>query len=172
MYSLFNDAFSSSHCIMSNERLIMWVMNWKGRGKKQSWRIWRYYRGICLEGLEKTMKNLGQDSWSLGWNFEVGSPGVLITGPQCLVIKEWIEGVLYYWSFDGSALLCWTDVTGQVCFITKIVALRQQWAAWRWQATENQNDCWYAEEQIQCYNSHLRTSTDENAVLWKGYLSF
>jgi hypothetical protein len=33
------------------------MMNWKGFGKRQSGLISRYYPGICLEGLKKTMKN-------------------------------------------------------------------------------------------------------------------
>jgi hypothetical protein len=37
-------------------------MNWKGYGRKRSWTNLRYYPGICLEGMWKTTKNLGQES--------------------------------------------------------------------------------------------------------------
>jgi hypothetical protein len=33
----------------------------------------RYYPSICLEGLRKTMKNLNQESWSLGRDLNPGS---------------------------------------------------------------------------------------------------
>jgi hypothetical protein len=35
-------------------RLIGWLMNWKGHGRKRSWYKYRYYPGIFLEGLNKT----------------------------------------------------------------------------------------------------------------------
>jgi hypothetical protein len=49
-------------------------MNWKGCGRKQSWPNLRYNSIICLEGLTKTMKNLNQDSWSLGQYVNLGCP--------------------------------------------------------------------------------------------------
>jgi hypothetical protein len=33
-------------------------MNWKGYGRKWSWNNVRYYPGIFLEGLRKTVKNV------------------------------------------------------------------------------------------------------------------
>jgi hypothetical protein len=36
--------------------------------------ILRYYPGICLEGLRKTTKCLGQDSWSLGQDLNPEPP--------------------------------------------------------------------------------------------------
>jgi hypothetical protein len=50
IYSLFNDTFSISEYIESNERMIV---NWKGCGRKRSWPNSRYYPGIWLEGLRK-----------------------------------------------------------------------------------------------------------------------
>jgi len=38
------------------------VMNGKGFGRKRLLRNLRYYSGLCLEGLRKTMKNLNQHS--------------------------------------------------------------------------------------------------------------
>jgi hypothetical protein len=41
-------------------RMIEWLMNWEGFGKKWPWSNLRSFPGICLEGLRKTTKNL---SW-------------------------------------------------------------------------------------------------------------
>jgi hypothetical protein len=49
-------------------------MNWKGCGRKRSWLNLRYYPGICVEGLRKTMKNLSQDSRSPGRDLNPGHP--------------------------------------------------------------------------------------------------
>jgi hypothetical protein len=54
LYGLFDDAVSSACYIASND----WIINWKGYGRKRSWRNLRHYPGICLEGLRKTTKNL------------------------------------------------------------------------------------------------------------------
>jgi hypothetical protein len=66
-----------------------WMMNWKECGRKQQWPNLRCYLGICLEGLSKTTKNLGQDSRSPGQDLDLGHPEikavVLTTWPQCLV---------------------------------------------------------------------------------------
>jgi hypothetical protein len=42
--------------------------------KEKSWHNLRYYPGICLEGLRKTTKNLGQDYWSPGCGLNLGPP--------------------------------------------------------------------------------------------------
>jgi hypothetical protein len=51
-----------------------------------SWRNLRYYPGVCLENLRKTMKNLSQDSRSPGQDLDPGPPkyeaGVLTTRPR------------------------------------------------------------------------------------------
>jgi hypothetical protein len=50
-------------------------MNWKGYGRKWSWPNFRYYPGICVEELRKTMKNLIQySSWSLNLDLNLGPP--------------------------------------------------------------------------------------------------
>jgi hypothetical protein len=58
-------------------------MNWKGCGRKRSCPNKRYYPGICLEELRKTMKDLSQDSRSPGRDLKPGTPeyeaGVLTT---------------------------------------------------------------------------------------------
>jgi hypothetical protein len=41
-------------------------MNYKMRGRKQSWSNLRHYPSIRLEGLSKTIKNLSQESLSPG----------------------------------------------------------------------------------------------------------
>jgi hypothetical protein len=43
-------------------------------GRKQSWPNLRYYPGICVEKLRKTIKNLSQDSWSLSRDLNSGLP--------------------------------------------------------------------------------------------------
>jgi hypothetical protein len=42
------------------------MMNRKGFGRKQSYPIFRYYPGICLEGLRKATKKVIQDIRSPG----------------------------------------------------------------------------------------------------------
>jgi hypothetical protein len=41
------------------------MMGWYGLGRKWPWTSFRYYSGICLDGLGETMKNPSQDSWYL-----------------------------------------------------------------------------------------------------------
>jgi len=36
------------------------MANWKGRERERLWRILKYYFGLCLEGMRKTMNNLCQ----------------------------------------------------------------------------------------------------------------
>lgn len=45
----FNDAFSSSNYIASNDRTIIEKINWKGYGRKRKWANLKYYHGICDE---------------------------------------------------------------------------------------------------------------------------
>jgi hypothetical protein len=47
-------------------------MNWKGRGKKWSWRNLTCYTGICLEGLRETTTTLNQYIRSPGWYLNPG----------------------------------------------------------------------------------------------------
>jgi hypothetical protein len=65
-------------------------MNWRGCGRKRSCPNFKYYTGICLEGLTKTMKNLSQDSRSPGRDSNPGPPeyyaGMLTTRPRRSVI--------------------------------------------------------------------------------------
>jgi hypothetical protein len=49
-------------------------MTWKGFGRKQSWPNLRYYPGIYLEGLRKTMKNLSHYSQSSGQDLNLAPP--------------------------------------------------------------------------------------------------
>jgi hypothetical protein len=69
------------------------------------WPNFRYYLGICLEGLRKTTKNLSQVSRSPGRDLNPGPPeyeaGVLTTRPRRSVPRvggkapstQWIERV-------------------------------------------------------------------------------
>jgi hypothetical protein len=61
--------------------------------------ILRYYPGICLEGLRKAMRNLDQDSQSLGLRTKPGSPeyGILVltTRPRRSVIKWGVRYILF-----------------------------------------------------------------------------
>jgi hypothetical protein len=34
------------------------IINWKGYGRRESWPNLRYYPGILLEGLRRTMKTI------------------------------------------------------------------------------------------------------------------
>jgi hypothetical protein len=66
IYSLLNKAFSSSDYTESNERMIH-EMNLKQCGRKRSWPNLRLR-------LRETMKNVSQDTQSLGRNSNQGSP--------------------------------------------------------------------------------------------------
>jgi hypothetical protein len=46
----------------------------EGCGRKRSWPNYRYYPGICLEGLRTIMKNIRQDSRSPGQDLNPGLP--------------------------------------------------------------------------------------------------
>jgi hypothetical protein len=50
------------------------MINWKGCERKRSWPNLRHCPGICLDGLRKTTKNLGQDSRSPGPDLNLGPP--------------------------------------------------------------------------------------------------
>jgi hypothetical protein len=67
-------------------------MNCEGCGRKRPRTDLRYYRGICLEELRKTTRNLSQDGRCLGRGFNPGPPeyetGVLTTRQRRLV-GEW-----------------------------------------------------------------------------------
>jgi hypothetical protein len=47
-------------------------MNWNGCGRIWSLPNIRYCHSICLEGLTNTIKNISQDSWSLGPHLNMG----------------------------------------------------------------------------------------------------
>jgi hypothetical protein len=49
-------------------------MNWEGFRRKKSWPNLRYYPGICLKELRKTMKGFSQDSKFLGRDLNGGPP--------------------------------------------------------------------------------------------------
>jgi hypothetical protein len=59
--SLFNATVSILDCVISNNRM-------ERMQKEVILRYLRYYHGIWMERLRKTMKGLGQDSWCLGWD--------------------------------------------------------------------------------------------------------
>jgi hypothetical protein len=65
------------------------MMKWKRGVKKRSWSTLRHYPGMCLEGLNKTMKTLSQDSRSLVRDLNPGPHiyelGVFPTGLRRLV---------------------------------------------------------------------------------------
>jgi hypothetical protein len=67
-------------------RMIGWIINSKGCGRKRSPPNFGYYPGICREGLRKTMKNLSQDTRSPSRDLKPGPPeyeaGVLTTRPR------------------------------------------------------------------------------------------
>jgi hypothetical protein len=50
------------------------MLNWKGFGRKRSDLILRHYPDICLEGLEKAMKTLSQDSRFSDRDLNLGPP--------------------------------------------------------------------------------------------------
>jgi hypothetical protein len=74
-------------------------MKWKGWERKLSWPNLKYYPGICLEGLRKTTKNIGQDSRSPGPDLNSGPPeyeaGVLATRPRSSVTISTLQFIPY-----------------------------------------------------------------------------
>jgi hypothetical protein len=82
---LFCGVFSVTKDIVSNGRVISEWRIGKDFERSGSALILRYYPGIRLEILRKTMKNLSQDSRSPSRNFNPGPPeyeGVLSTRPR------------------------------------------------------------------------------------------
>jgi hypothetical protein len=71
------------------------MMNWEGCGRKRSCTDLRHYPGICVEGLRKTTKILGQDNLSPGRNLNLGRPeykaGMLTTRPRRSVFVTAVE---------------------------------------------------------------------------------
>jgi hypothetical protein len=67
-------------------RMIGWLMNWKGCGRKRSWPNWMYYPYICLEWLREHKKYFNQDNRSLGRDSKQRPPeyeaGMLTTRPR------------------------------------------------------------------------------------------
>jgi hypothetical protein len=62
---LFNDTFSTSEGIQ-RRKIGLWMINWKGGGRKRSWPISRYCPRILLEGLKKTTKTRSRGNPSSG----------------------------------------------------------------------------------------------------------
>jgi hypothetical protein len=71
IYSLFNDAVSSTGNIAPNKKFDARMTNWKGCWRKRPWPNLRYYPGILLEGLRKTTKT--QDSRYPGRDMNPGT---------------------------------------------------------------------------------------------------
>lgn len=71
-------------------------MSWKAH-EKNLWHNLRYYFGIYLGKMRKEMKNLSQDSWSLGWDLNPGpeyKAGVLAT-LFCSFSYEYIPSTMH-----------------------------------------------------------------------------
>jgi hypothetical protein len=52
----------------------LWIMNWEACGWKQSWSNLRYYSGIYLERLRKTMETVSQSIQWHGWDSNQAFP--------------------------------------------------------------------------------------------------
>jgi hypothetical protein len=74
------------------------MINWKGFVGSVCGLILRYYPGIHMQGLRKTMKNLNQDSWSPALRFEAGTlkykAVVLATRPRRLAVGGGLVGLM------------------------------------------------------------------------------
>jgi hypothetical protein len=84
----FYDAFSVTRLYSVDDKLISeWWKNWKGFGRKRSWRDLRYYPGTRLEGLSKTMKTSIRIAGRRGRDINPRSPEfearVLTTRQRC-----------------------------------------------------------------------------------------
>jgi hypothetical protein len=68
----------------------MWMLKWKGFGRKRSWPNEKYYLRIRLGVLRKTAKPVIQDSQSLSRDSDPGPPehetGLIITRSWCSVL--------------------------------------------------------------------------------------
>jgi hypothetical protein len=77
----------------------LWIMNWRGCGRKQSQHALGYYPSICLEGPRRTISNLSQDSWCSGQDLnQAGSEELeaLSLEPTCSVRPTYIQR--FVWS--------------------------------------------------------------------------
>ena len=77
-------------------------MTWKGCERYKFWINLSFHSGTFLLWLIKTLRNLRQDNWFLGWYFNPGPPrreaAVLTTSPWYLVDQtNWIGPCLGIW---------------------------------------------------------------------------
>jgi hypothetical protein len=102
-------------------------MNWEGCGRKRSWTNSRYYPGICLEGLRKTMKNLSQDSRSPGRDLNPGpleyEAGVVTTRPRRSVYTA-----VYYQATHQVAYVGSRSVTTRIMYRRHVSSLNTRLA--------------------------------------------
>jgi hypothetical protein len=77
-----------------------WIRSWKRHGRKRVWPTLRYYPGVCLQGLKKTKKNLGQVSWSPGWYLNWGPPKYKRLSSYFI---STILSAHYFWFFSVSS---------------------------------------------------------------------
>jgi hypothetical protein len=87
----FNDASQWLKLLSVEWRSDKRIMNWKGCGRKRYWPNSWYYLSICLEGLMKTTKPLGHDSWSLGRDWTRDLPNTKSYFRNQLVPTMWTE---------------------------------------------------------------------------------
>lgn len=74
----------------------LWIMDWEGYRKKQSWLNLKHYPGICLEILNKPRKNLWQDTQCpTRWRRHF-----LSTSHKCYCFSQPnVQNLLYIFSF-------------------------------------------------------------------------
>jgi hypothetical protein len=126
------------------------MMNWRGFGRKRSWRKFNVLPGYSPEETERNQKNIKHDSLWTGPRFEPEPPeyeaGVLTTRPRrsvpfSIVIRLW-DGrpgfdSRYGKTFVFAASSCWQKVhLSSYRFITTPV-LREE------EEVEQHNGLWY-----------------------------
>jgi len=84
---------------------LLWVMNWKGCGRKRSWRIVRCCTNTCLEVRRKNMKYLSRDSRSAGQDSNSRHPKIEARRPATEPRHSvWRRGTAYRGSDWGVML--------------------------------------------------------------------
>jgi hypothetical protein len=86
-------------------------MNWKGFQKKRPWPNWSHnYPRICLAGLRKIMKLLGQDNQCPGYASNWTSPKYHYANSHCvLVMKCWQIRLAFHRSYLFTLWVAWSS---------------------------------------------------------------
>jgi hypothetical protein len=107
-------------------------MNWKGCGRKRSRPSFRYYPGICVEGLRKSTKILSQHTQYPDWDSNQASSYVS-QKQSCLAVQEFMRTSARQSCHVVYVILLFMNSTffkPAICFCCPLAWLTLR--SWRW----------------------------------------